>query len=281
MPKSMDWNRQALLEAAVCGTSSVLLVYLLVSGRYEQYLAARMAPYLLFAAVVLAGWTAAAVPRFRRRRHRQRTLHGLVLAVPIVLLLWPHKPLSATELSGRFLDRAAVFETTPKAAQTPTTPSTPGTQGPPGAGETPNITIDPSRAADTFDRRGMDEEARTIEIADDDFANWMNILFRDPSPYEGYSVTMTGFVFKDPEGFGPDGFVPARLMMTCCVADLVPAGMVVRYEQTPGLPDGAWYTVTGTLTVQSMEIAGVEHTVPELAVTAIEPADPIEGYIVP
>lgn len=51
----------------------------------------------------------------------------------------------------------------------------------------------------------------------------------------GYTIVITGYLLKDPESFGKDEFAAARLAMTCCVADIAPAGVDVQFSDY-GIP---------------------------------------------
>ena len=136
-------------------------------------------------------------------------------------------------------------------------------------------------STDLFDApvelHGYDAAQRTVTVSSEEFDGWLNEFFMNADHFLGFQVTMTGAVYKDPASFAADEFVPARLMMSCCVADLAPTGLVCSYEQAAGLESDTWLTVTGTLFIGQYE--GQE--VPKLKITAIAPADPVEGYIYP
>lgn len=55
----------------------------------------------------------------------------------------------------------------------------------------------------------------------------------------GQDVSLTGFVLSQ----RPDGFVLARLVITCCAADAAPVEIEVRTDHPPAT--GAWVTVVG------------------------------------
>jgi putative membrane protein len=241
--RARAFNPQVCLEVICCAVFSALVFYITVSGKYLTYVTPRMAPYLYFTAVVMLLWAVAGVFRLFRPQNRVRAAHCFVPAIPILLLLLPHNPLSASDLSFGYAvpavgtDAAAGFVNDPSAwdAETP------------------------------------------IEIGDDEFYSWLNELYTNLDMYEGRRIAVTGFVFKDPEMFGADEFVPARLGMTCCAADLVPYGLVCRYDKAGELEADAWVRVEGVL--QRGEYDGAEE--PQIAVTSVEPAAPVEGYIYP
>jgi putative membrane protein len=124
---------------------------------------------------------------------------------------------------------------------------------------------------------GLDLAARKITVNDDEFYQWLDRLFLDPDPYEGYVIKMTGFVLKDPKLLGPGEFVPARLVMSCCVADLLPFGMICRSEHIDELQADSWVTVEGVIHIT--EENGYRE--PQAWVTKVVPTDEVEGYIYP
>jgi uncharacterized repeat protein (TIGR03943 family) len=127
------------------------------------------------------------------------------------------------------------------------------------------------------DLSGLDKQARKITVSDGEFYQWIEELFVNPDKYAGYSIEMTGFVFKDPEILRPDEFVPARLVMSCCVADLLPFGMICKYEKIEELKADSWVTVEGMIHIT--EENGFPE--PQALVTRVAPAAAIEGYIYP
>ena len=138
----------------------------------------------------------------------------------------------------------------------------------------------------SLDLHGLDEKNKTITVANDDFGLWLAEIYENMEKYKGYRITMTGFVFKDPEilagGLGENQFIPARLMMSCCVADLVPCGLICQYDGAAELKADSWVTVEGTLYIGKYQYDdGEECDDPQISVTKITPAEKVEGYVYP
>ncbi len=72
-------------------------------------------------------------------------------------------------------------------------------------------------------------------------------LSSKPERFEGYTITMTGFVYHDSKFMSDNEFIPARLVMSCCVADVVPGGIICKYDKSDQLQNDAWITVTGKI----------------------------------
>ncbi|MDR2180671.1 MAG: TIGR03943 family protein [Synergistaceae bacterium] len=284
-------NAQAFLESLCCFSFSVSTLYLVTSGQYLAYVTPRMKPYLYFTAAVMLLWSWTGLGR--PPQHKTRSAHCLVLALPILLLLLPHGPLSTSDLSYAFA----------RGGGARSGDSTPGGPDISEIGDLPDLSAipDPSDILDPSDipdlsellsgesppvpqdsvasaaLSGLDASAKRITISDGEFYPWLEEMFMNPDTYAGYAVKMTGFVLKDPELLQPDEFVPARLVMSCCVADLLPYGMICKYEKTEELQNDTWVTVEGVIHIT--EENGYRE--PQARITAITPAAAIEGYIYP
>jgi putative membrane protein len=96
--------------------------------------------------------------------------------------------------------------------------------------------------------------------------------------YLGVPVEVTGFVFRDVEDIKDDQFVPARMLMTCCAADLVPIGLLCSYEETGTLSENDWVRVTGT--IGETEYMG--KTIPCIDADSVEISQaPQDAYVYP
>ncbi len=126
---------------------------------------------------------------------------------------------------------------------------------------------------------GLDTANKKITVSNDDFGIWLSEIYMDMEKYKGYTVVMTGFVFKDPEILKKDEFVPARLMMSCCAADLAPVGLVCKYDGASELKEESWVTVEGTLSIVQNEYEGEKYDDPQLTITKITSAEAVEDYV--
>ena len=124
---------------------------------------------------------------------------------------------------------------------------------------------------------GYHESNKTIHISNDEFYAWIRELSSKPERFEGYTITMTGFVYHDSKFMSDNEFIPARLVMSCCVADVVPGGIICKYDKSDQLQNDAWITVTGKFT--KGEYNGRPE--PQIMVESITSAEPVNGYVYP
>lgn len=117
----------------------------------------------------------------------------------------------------------------------------------------------------------------TIVISSDNFVRWMQEIYDNMSTYEGKKIQLTGFVFKD-KAYNKNEFVAARLMMSCCSADLQPVGLLCHYDKAEQLKQDSWIDVTGK--IQIIDYQG-EKT-PVIIVESIQKTEkPKNDYVYP
>lgn len=103
--------------------------------------------------------------------------------------------------------------------------------------------------ADTDQREeGLQLKGDTVVLSDNNFVQWLQEIYDNEEKYEGKKIQVIGFVFKSRE-FTENEFVPARLMMACCTADLQPIGFLCRYYKASKLKNDTWLKVTGNIKV--------------------------------
>ncbi|WP_312815481.1 TIGR03943 family putative permease subunit [Sedimentibacter sp.] len=286
------FNTQVFLEISCNIVFALIIIYLLKSGNYLYYVTPRMEPYLIFSSIVSLIWAVTGIRRLFKPQHLIRSAHCFVLMIPVLLLLLPHSALGINDVSTGYAGAGAYMKN-PASGNS-------SMQSEYSSGQYSNFTNDPvdysgsttypstqedySYSYDTapspYDRdakSGLDEENKKINIINDEFYPWITEIYANIDRYEGYEITMTGFVFKDQEYFNEDEFVPARLAMVCCAADLAPVGILCLYDNLSELESGQWITVTGIL--HKGQYNGQDE--PQITVTDISPAEEVLGYIFP
>ncbi len=106
--------------------------------------------------------------------------------------------------------------------------------------------------------------------------DWFDLLdsAENPAVYIGDPVQLTGTVLTSAE-LPENQFFLTRLLITCCVADAIPVGILIEASETGIPPDGTWIRVEGT-----MDLIGPEFSQPLVRAPAILPIDtPSQPYI--
>ncbi len=122
----------------------------------------------------------------------------------------------------------------------------------------------------------FDVHADVIQIEPRDFGIWYFDCMDVRERYEGKTVDFTGMVLKSP-GFPKNYFVPGRMAMTCCEADMTFIGYVCKAREAKDLETGKWVHVRAKVAYEFWQDYGEEG--PVLYAESVEPAQKIEGYV--
>ncbi|MCB8942437.1 MAG: TIGR03943 family protein [Ardenticatenaceae bacterium] len=75
--------------------------------------------------------------------------------------------------------------------------------------------------------------------------DWLNeFQHQDTATFVGQEAHVIGFVYRD-ERFAEDTFMIGRFVLSCCVADAAPVGLVVQTAAAPQFPADQWVDITG------------------------------------
>ena len=285
------FNPQVLLESLCCGFFAGLLVYLIRSEKYLSYVTPRMKPYLYFSAIVMGIWALTGTLRLFQPQYKIRSMHCLVLAVPVIMLFLPHSPLEISDVTENF-SRGSSMATVIEAKPFSGALSIGGT----GAQETGDKSgiedlsnkdsgaldsQNSSAAEDSSSLPGLDVQNKRITVSNKDFALWLAEMDSNGVQYEGYTVVITGYVMNDFKIPKENEFTVSRLAMTCCIADVSPTGLRCIYDKASELESESWVTVEGNLSIGEYQYNDITLKEPQIHVTKITPTDPIEGYVYP
>lgn len=273
-------NLEALTESTCYLIFGALLVRLTFSGAYLNYVTPRMKPYLYGLAALMFFWGAVSVRSIFHPRYKSRIKRCLVLIIPILLLVFPPsspaagamvKGVTGSSLSAPFGGALSLPEETTQALDEYAYYGQDTLEKPDEILET-----QPDNQAKTPPPglNGLDKERKTITIADEDFSLWISELSNNAKAYDGYTVTIKGFVFLELEARKENEFALVRLSMWCCSADLSPMGLITEYNGNVPLQENDWITVTGKLMVKDGYAS--------IKAETIEAAEkPLEEYIYP
>ena len=100
-----------------------------------------------------------------------------------------------------------------------------------------------------------DINAEHIDVAPKDFGIFYVDVMDRPERYAGKTVTYTGEILK-PRELGPECFVPGRMVMTCCEADMQFLGLICRYKGAANFKDRDWVKVTARIEAEENEQYG-------------------------
>ncbi|GLB24026.1 TIGR03943 family protein [Lacrimispora xylanolytica] len=254
-------NLEALTESASYLIFGALLVRLTISGTYLNYVTPRMKPYLYGLSVLMFFWAAVSVRNLFRPRYKSRIKRCMVLILPILLLAVPPSSPAAGAMvkGGAGIPRSSPVETTQDTTQASDEYAYYGQD----TLEKPEDTLEEEQNYESQEAQpdnqaktpppglnGLNKDTKTITISDEDFSPWITELSNHPEAYDGYTVTLKGFVYLDLEDKKENEFAVVRLSMWCCSADLAPMGLVAVSNGKLPWEENSWITVTGKLAVK-------------------------------
>ncbi len=121
-----------------------------------------------------------------------------------------------------------------------------------------------------------DMKADVVKIPPEDYGIWYIDCMDKPERYDGRVVEFTAMVLKAPE-FPKNCFVPGRMAMTCCAADMSFLGYLCKSKDTGELKNRQWIDVKARIGYEEQEEYG--GVGPVLYASSIKPADPINEVV--
>ena len=102
-----------------------------------------------------------------------------------------------------------------------------------------------------------DLEAPVIEIKPEDFGIWFFDAKDNPDRYKGKIVSFTACIMRS-RNFQEDCFVPGRMAMTCCEADMTFIGFIAHYADIDAFPNHGWVKLRAKMDVRYQKEYGGE-----------------------
>lgn len=243
---------------------SLFFVAIILTGDVYLYVHPRIIPFLILAALVMAGMAWFQAGRLFQPGQKQTDSFSLLIFV-IPLLMAMAFPAQTFDSSTRTVGDVSLT----------------------GDGlesiEGDNASDSDGQLMEAQDNTIPEDEGLILTdgvfvMNGDNFYKCLCAIYEDPSRYVGMAIEVVGFVFKDNETFGDNLFVPARLMMVCCAADMVPMGFLCRFEGVPDLEADSWVRVTGVIAMTDYE----GNSIPCIEAQSVELADkPDQEYVYP
>ncbi len=284
-------NLEVVIQFFIFIGIAILIVTALLSGKMRAYVHPRMDGYLWFAAAALAVIGAFMLTGLFRPR---RGLHF----VPYVLLIIPMAaayalPTAAVENNMVNFQNISLSFEKPESSKAnlqiyvPDTSGDANSSGNDGAGTGPVQSTAPAASVqDNINLQQTDkpedvteknqltpDENGIITVPDDSFVQWFNDMY--DGMYEGKTVKVKGQVFRL-DDFAGNEFVPVRLNMVCCAADVEPIGFLCRYDDAGKWDDDTWVYVTATVHTEEYE----GNKMPVLYATNVtEAEEPEDEYV--
>lgn len=248
-------DRFSIVKGLLYATLGITCIYLIVTGRYLNYVAPRYELLLALSgiALILGGIVTVAWAPQRQYKHNWRTVVPIV--IPLMLLIVPPVlvPTAQVQGSARINDDTNNFDFSSD-----------------DIGEV--ITIN-----NESKEPGISKDKKEIVLNSDNFYQTIVKIGSNAEQYKDYTVYMTGYVNRDDNTLKNNEFTLSRMAMTCCIADIAPVGMTVHKENGNSFQNDQWISIEGK--VSTRDFHGRQQ--PYIEIQKVKAAEPILGYVYP
>lgn len=90
-----------------------------------------------------------------------------------------------------------------------------------------------------------------IRVEPDIFSETVGAIDMYKQQFQGKSITVQGFVYRDVH-MQEDAFAVSRFLVMCCTADAIPFGVVVRSANASTFANDTWVQIDGTIQVTTI-----------------------------
>ncbi|NDJ51722.1 MAG: TIGR03943 family protein [Chloroflexi bacterium] len=137
----------------------------------------------------------------------------------------------------------------------------------------------PNRGVSTELASADPSQSLTIVAGERNVLDWVRTISNsdDPAALNGEEFDAVGFVYRDTR-FGEDEFMVARFTMTCCAADAMAIGVIIRSDEAADFETNSWVRVQGSFTEGDFD----GDALPIVSADSIDPAnEPEQPYLFP
>lgn len=267
--KSRRFNIEVVLKLIILLGFALFFFITIQTGKVLIFVHPRIVPYLNFGIVAMLVMSLVILGDvFKPRRQKVNVFQYLFFIIPLIMAFsLPSKDISSSSMSFGNMNVAGQMNSTSQDdtsnidsldnSNTSDNLSA-DSSGSDNSADLNSVSDDTSSAinkqnTDTSLTAGNETEDDSLELQgdtvvmdDSNFVSWVQEIYNNLSKYEGKKIKVTGFVFKDKQ-FKSNEFVPARLMMVCCAADLNPIGLLAHYNKASELKQDSWFEFSGNI----------------------------------
>lgn len=254
------YNKQAIAEISVFTVFIIYMIYITVTNKYLKFVNPRILPYLYLMIGLFALWIINRIKILFKPMYKNNYTHLYILIIVFVVLVSPLKEIQISTLPQKYeeiptlyvaneiekremvflkdllKDKSEINEEKTKEDSIVVTDS-----------QHDSIKNNPNRMNAPFITNGLDLTNNEINVEDTYFMSWMYELSDYADLYRGFRITLKGFIYSDDTLKNNNSFLISRLLISCCVADLTPVGIISVYNGAHQLSDNSWFEVSGIL----------------------------------
>ncbi len=206
-------NGEVLAQITILGLIAALLTRAVVTDKIVYYVNIHEVKYVWFSVAGVIIIALSLLPGLFKPKRRNNILPCVILAIPLLV---------GTITTAIPADSFGISANTEQ--------------------------VQHGRDINLFDKQ-FKNDTDIVNISDDEFLKWYTDAYENPHKYNNKTVRVKGTVFRM-DGFSRNEFVPARMAMVHCAADLVPYGFICRYEDAEKWRKGEWVYVTAKIKIE-------------------------------
>ncbi|NCC67819.1 MAG: TIGR03943 family protein [Clostridia bacterium] len=269
MKKHNSLNINIVLKIILLFGFAAFFLSTVLSGSVSLYVHPRIVPYMIFAS---AAMIIIAVLLFRDlfkdEKKKANSWPMLFFIIPLVM---------AFSLPAQSMDtsNSAIGEVRLSGSEDLSYDAADDTSEPE---ETSSPAPDTSAEDENEADESQSQTSSALVMNSSNFYSLLCDVYENIDKFQGVQIEVEGFVFRGNGSLTDDEFIPARLMMVCCAADMQPVGLLCRYDKALELETDSWVKVFGTIGEADYE----GETIPCIIAQSVETVEePDKSYIYP
>ncbi len=259
-------NRQSLLKGLLFIGYSIVILYLIFSGKMSKYINPKMNYYLIIASIIFFAMGLNYIKDTFKRKHQislSFTRKYLIYFIPLIImfLLQPLSLNSSLAKNKGFSMTKNQANAIMKSIDTIDNEKKSGGDNDKSNSNNSTDKADEDRSSDKNDLNEKGnyiiyyegqwvniESLDNIIVTEENYMKVMEALFMEPHMLKNKSIEITGFVLRN-DDFADNHFVVARGLITCCLADSAIVGVMATGDNFDQHEDNQWICVKGKLDV--------------------------------
>lgn len=235
-------NIEVLLKLIILIGFAFFFYDIIKTGKVLLYVTPRIIPYVKFGILAMVSLSLFIMPDLFKPKRKVNIKPYLFFIIPLLMaFMTPTTPINSKSMS--------LTSTKSRSQSDNTNQNTTNNNITNQAKATDNKTTTSKTTPSGVNLQlQMKLQNNIIVVNDNNFEKWTEEISYNMAKYEGKKIVLTGFVFKSKE-FKENEFVPARLMMSCCAADLQPVGLLCHYDKAKALKQDTWIIVKGKIKI--------------------------------
>lgn len=269
MKKRNSLNINIALKIVLLFGFAAFFLSTVLSGSVSLYVHPRIIPYMIFASAAMIIIAILLFSNlFKNGNKKINSWPLLFYAIPLVLAFsFPARSMDTSAAAIGEVQLSSSYDFSYEASGNTSQPEQKSTPAP----ETSTNIKDDANENETSINSAL-------VMNSSNFYSLLCDIYEDIDKFQGVQIEVEGFVFRGNGILSDNEFIPARLMMVCCAADMQTVGLLCRYDNATSLETDSWVKVCGT--IGETEYEG--ELIPCIIAQTVEPVEqPDKSYIYP